>query len=146
MEKKTSKKEVNNKRFSVTPSILFIVAVIVYMIGTFLPWYPANLYNLSNLSSWVASLVIPVVSTIVVLGILQIINCFAKRNWIRIASGVLGLLVNVVSWLTFIGSAMVISGYGSVGIGAYITAAGSIMMMISSIVLLATNKKKNTDY
>ncbi|MBQ3280609.1 hypothetical protein IJG92_03075 [Candidatus Saccharibacteria bacterium] len=138
--------DIENKSFNVMPSILFTLSTIVYIVGTFLSWYPGSLYDLSKLNGGVAAFVIPVVSVVAILGILQIINCFAKRNWLRIISGVLGIIVNIISWLTFIGSAIIISNYGSVGIGAYITAAGSIALTIFSIVLLATNKKKNTDY
>lgn len=143
MKKKVNKKD---KSFNIVPSILFAVGAIVYVVGTFLPWYPGSLYDLSKLSGFVAAFVIPAVGIVAILGILQIINCFIKRNWIRITSGVLGILVNIVSWLTFIGSAVVISGYGSVGIGAYVTAIGSIALTILSVVLLATNKKKDIDY
>ena len=47
---KTNKKQLNKKQFSIVPSVLFILSVVVYIIGTFLPWFPGNLYDLSKLS------------------------------------------------------------------------------------------------
>lgn len=140
------KEQSDKKQFNIIPSILFILGVITYIVGTFLPWYPGSLYDLSKLNGGVAALVIPIVIIVAILGILQIINCFAKRNWIRVISGVFGIIVNIASWLTFIGSAVFISKYGSIGAGAYITAIGSVLLTIFSIVLLATNKKKKTNY
>lgn len=143
---KLNKKQSNIRQFNTIPSILFILSAAIYLVGTFLPWYPGNIYALLSLDIGAGIFAIITTAVVAILAVMQIINCFAKRNWIRKTTGTFGILVNIVLWITILGSAVFMSKYGSIGVGAFVSAAGSILMIICSIVLLATNKKKNTNY
>ncbi len=158
MSDKQNKRQPKKNDFNIVPCILFAVSTATFLIGTLLPWFVncGNLYCMFELSEYdlfhsldeAAIIIFPVTIMFAVLTVLQIINCFVKRNWIRIISGILGILVNITPWLTFLGSAMLLTvNYASMlGVGVYVSAIGSILTAIFSIVLLATNRKKKTNY
>ena len=128
--------------FTIVPSILFILAVIAYIVSTFLPWNPYGNYNLYASTAVTNGMTIFIVSVTAVLGVLallQIINCFVRKNWIRILTGILGIIVSLIPWLSFLGAFLM---YGHFSFGVYVAIAGLILTIIFSIVLLATNKRK----
>lgn len=128
--------------FTIVPSILFVLASLVYIVSTFLPWNPYgsyNLYSSTAVTNGTTIFIVSVTAMFGVLALLQIINCFIKKNWIRILTGVLGIIVSLIPWLSFLGAFLI---YGHFGFGVYVAIAGLVLTIIFSIVLLATNKRK----
>lgn len=128
--------------FTMVPSILFVLASLVYIVSTFLPWNPYgsyNLYSSTAVTNGTTIFIVSVTAMFGVLALLQIINCFIKKNWIRILTGVLGIIVSLIPWLSFLGAFLI---YGHFGFGVYVAIAGLVLTIIFSIVLLATNKRK----
>lgn len=139
---KTNAYQTKSGHFTIVPSILFVLAVITYIVSTFLPWNPYGNYNLYSSTAVTNGMTIFIVSVTAVLGVLallQFINCFIKKNWIRIITGIFGIIVSLIPWLSFLGAFLM---YGHFGFGVYVAIAGLVLTFVFSIVLLATNKRK----
>ena len=151
----TQSKKTTQTNFNIIPSILFSVSAFIYLLGTLLPWLAndyvsQNIYNIVNITNILNKTpnsltnqftfsVLVVTITLLILAILQISNCFLKRKWLNKLSGIIGLIVNAIPWLTFLSSILFL---GSASIGTYISAVGSVSVAISSLTLLIINPTK----
>lgn len=128
-----------------TGSVLGIVGGLLAVVGVFLPWMTAT-ETITNTSSSASGISVPLFGILVLLfSALGLVLALVGKRGTCIGAMIMGILAFVFALIVATIWSAIISTFGvgdilSIGYGLYITLAGSIILVIGSVMTLGELK------